>query len=616
MLSTDTTGTAKPDAHVLPHGATFRHAFIIEARPSWCAAGDLYDPKQDLVLTHDYGLKREIEALGGTVRYLDHLCDQTTMQAHNFEVYRFFREWHLDADGHDLFHYRGIDFGFGLRLDIWNDYTFYVRLRLCMETLRSLEIGTIWVAPGQPRVEEVLRDMGQSFRLLGPHISAPKPAYFFPVHRWMDERLRHRNWKNVARDLLIAAQGRVMELWDSVTKRRTGLHRVFVQEYHPTRALLQRLLRMPGIRVVQGHFSSAGGLGRLWRERPIPVYRSRAQFAGPAADMIANYRRRQSAKLFLSSGVEISKHVHRIIEARISETLPDTLRRLDCVIRHMDRHPLDLVILIANLGQVAALVDCVAKARGIPTYLIINGLMGSAYLDEAKYATYINSYSESIRNHYFRGMDNVCCLGDPRMDSYARSMPRIPNRAKPTITVGASGFRNIDLNSYLAVEFEFLAEVLDAITLAEDSGRRFTVILKVRPNGYIDQYRSFLDEYFPGRVDHVVDVAPMRSVLENSDVFVTIYSQTVFEASCLGTPTIYHKTDNEIIDPPFDEQSELVTTRTREGLAAALRDFVAGHHRFDAFLKKNVMEKYVGPLDGGNLDRNLEFIKSLLRKSS
>jgi hypothetical protein len=286
------------------------------------------------------------------------------------------------------------------------------------------------------------------------------------------------------------------------------------------------------------------------------------------------------------------------------------------VIRHMDRHPLDLVILIANLGQVAALVDCVAKARGIPTYLIINGLMGSAYLDEAKYATYINSYSESIRNHYFRGMDNVCCLGDPRMDSYARSMPRIPNRAKPTITVGASGFRNIDLNSYLAVEFEFLAEVLDAITLAEDSGRRFTVILKVRPNGYIDQYRSFLDEYFPGRVDHVVDVAPMRSVLENSDVFVTIYSQTVFEASCLGTPTIYHKTDNEIIDPPFDEQSELVTTRTREGLAAALRDFVAGHHRFDAFLKKNVMEKYVGPLDGGNLDRNLEFIKSLLRKSS
>jgi hypothetical protein len=274
-------------------------------------------------------------------------------------------------------------------------------------------------------------------------------------------------------------------------------------------------------------------------------------------------------------------------------------------------------VLIANIGHIAPLVDCVCKSRGIPSYLIINGMLGNAFLDEGKYATVINSYSVSIKEHYFRGMDNIVCLGDPRMDAYVQKAahPRVINRETPTITIGASGHNNIDLNSYLAVEFEFLHDVLQALRILKDSGVRLRIVIKVRANGYRVQYEAFVKEYFPGLVDQLLDNAPMGMVLERTDFFISIYSQTLFEASCLGIPCLYFKKDNEIMDPPFDGHSELVTVGCIEDLVTAITDFRVGHGRYDAFLQRTVMEKYIGPLDGGNLERNLHFIYEMLEKN-
>jgi hypothetical protein len=82
----------------------------------------------------------------------------------------------------------------------------------------------------------------------------------------------------------------------------------------------------------------------------------------------------------------------------------------------------------------------------------------------------------------------------------------------------------------------------------------------------------------------------------------------LFEASCLGVPALYYKKDTEIMLPPFDGQSELVIVDNVPDLVKALEDFREGDGRFDAFLRRDVMEKYIGPLDGRNLERNLEYI--------
>ena len=100
----------------------------------------------------------------------------------------------------------------------------------------------------------------------------------------------------------------------------------------------------------------------------------------------------------------------------------------------------------------------------------------------------------------------------------------------------------------------------------------------------------------------------MREVLEESDFYISIYSQTLFEASCLGIPCVYYKKDNEYLDPPFDGKSELVTALSSEELVECLHDFISGHPRYDAFLQRQVMEKYIGPLDGKNAERNVAMI--------
>jgi len=596
-------------------GSKCRNIFVVESRSSWAVFQTIFDPALDLVLTYDFALRKQIEEVGGTVFYVDHLCEPSFMQENNFLTYKFFRDWHLDVKGADLFRYREVEFGFSFRIEIWNDFTFYVRNRLCLEQLRSLVWENIYLDEALPILGEVLDDMSIAFKTKGAveKKAAPFPGYFFPIHRWMNERLRIRLPRHVLRDLVVTVQGLVMSWLDRLTDRVQHKAGVFVQEYHPTRHLLQRLKKQPDIRVVQAHFSSAPGLMKYLKERPIPVYGSCKPYQNEAARLIENFRQLRSARLVLSNGVDITEEAYRVIERKVVEVLPESLRALNCVIDYLDRHPLRLEILIANIGQVAMLVDCVAKSRGVPSYMIINGLLGSAYLDEAKYATLINAYSTSIREHYFRGMSNIVCLGDPRMDAYTKVPAKNINRRRPTITIGASGFNNTDLNSFLAVEFEFLHDVLSSISELGAEVESVRVVLKVRPNGYRAQYQMFTEEYFPGMVDTIVDMVPMREVLDESDLFISIYSQTLFEASCLGIPVIYHKRDRETMDPPFDGKSELVTTHDCSDLLYAMRDFLLGNNRFDAFLDKAVMEKYVGPLDGNNLERNYNFVVELLR---
>jgi CDP-glycerol glycerophosphotransferase (TagB/SpsB family) len=166
----------------------------------------------------------------------------------------------------------------------------------------------------------------------------------------------------------------------------------------------------------------------------------------------------------------------------------------------------------------------------------------------------------------------------------------------------------------VAVEFEFLHDVLQALQIVKAQGADLSITIKVRDNGYRSQYEAFVQEYFPGLVELIADRVPIRSILERSDFYISIYSQTLFEASCLGIPCLYYKKDDEILFAPFDGRSELVTVSTTQDLVTAVTDFLAGHDRFDAFLQREVMEKYIGPLDGGNVERNLNQIYGLLQQ--
>jgi hypothetical protein len=568
-----------------------------------------------LVLTYDLGLRREEEQLGAQAYYVDHLVDKQTMQENNFLSYRFFREWHFDAEEKDIFQYREVSFGFSFRLEIWNDFVFYARTRICLEILSGLKYEKLVVGTRLGLIELVLSEMGLDFVSVSASTGSGSPTYYFPIHDWMDEKVRFKGMGGIKyrlRDMASSSQGSMMSWMDRLFGGREKKPTVFIQEYHPTRKLIQRLQQDGKVRLVLASFSRNKGAFRY-----IPVWGAVSKYQDAADNLMNRFRSKRHARLVLSNGVDISDGLYRIIEARIANRIAAALRDLDCVIRYLDANPLALEVLIANLGHLAPLVDSVCKIRGIPSYFIINGMLGNEFLDEGKYATVINSYSVSIKEHYFRGMENIVCLGDPRMDVYAagKNTQRVINRTAPTITIGASGHNNTDLNSYLAVEFDFLYDVLNALAAIKSRGVASRTIIKVRANGYRKQYEEFVQEYFSGLVDEILDSAPMLHVLQRTDFFISIYSQTLFEASCLGIPCLYYKKDTEIMDPPFDGDSELVTVANVDDLIVAIEDFRTGHKRYDAFLERAVMEKYIGPLDGGNLERNLNFIYELLEQA-
>lgn len=598
----------------LDAGRVYRDILILEDRDRWESCKSQFDPQRDLVLTYDLGLRLEVEQWGGQACYVDHLVDKHTMQENNFRIYRFFRDWHFDAEGKDIFQYRDVPFGFSFRLEIWNDFVFYGRTRICLEILIGLKYEKLVVGTRLGLIESVLTEMGLAFVSVTAKTGSGKPTYYFPIHDWMDEKVRFKGIGGVKyrlRDIVSSLQGSLMSWADRLFGVSDRKPTIFIQEYHPTRKLIQRLQQEDRVRLLLATFSRNKGAFRY-----IPIWGTASKFQDEAKSLMSRFLDRRCATLVVTSGVDISDGLYRIIEARIAKRMAAALRDLDCVIRYLDANPIALVVLIANLGHLAPLVDSVCKERGISSYFIINGILGNEFLDEGKYATVINSYSVSIKEHYFRGMDNIVCLGDPRMDVYAASenKPHTINRAAPTITIGASGHNNTDLNSYLAVEFDFLYDVLDALKTIKSRSVALRVIIKVRANGYRKQYVEFVQEYFPGLVDEILDNVPMLQVLQRTDFFISIYSQTLFEASCLGIPCLYYKKDTEIMDPPFDGNSELVTVTNVDDLIIAIEDYRAGHTRYDAFLERTVMEKYIGPLDGGNLERNLNFIYQLLEQ--
>jgi len=350
-------------------------------------------------------------------------------------------------------------------------------------------------------------------------------------------------------------------------------------------------------------------------ERVIPLYGNVKKYHVTTQKLMNELKEKKVEKLILDDGSDISSDVYEIIENRILDSLPNILRTLNSSIEYLNKNRVDLEILIANIGHTATLFDMVCKEKNIPSYLIINGLLGPEYSDESKYATYINAYSESIKKYYFRGMNNIVTLGDPRMDMYAFESKTI-NRERPIVTIGASGFNSVELNSYVAVEFNFMYDVLSAMEILKVKNKSFDIIIKVRGNGYKEQYEVFVEKYFPKLKIKIEDTMVMKEVLLKTDFYISIYSQTLFEASCLGIPSVYYQKDTEVMNAPFDNNSELVTVSNIEELVQTYYDFEEKHQRYEAFLDKKIMEQYIGFLDGKNLERNLDFIYGLVESKN
>ncbi|MCP4650694.1 MAG: hypothetical protein GY853_11535 [PVC group bacterium] len=589
----------------------YRNVFITQNRDSWNVCPFEFDKDKDLVLSFDFAVVNEVRQTGGQAYYIDHLVNSQLMEEYNHKMYEFFAKWHKNLLGKDIFSYKGMDVASAFRIEIWNDLTFYMRILVNLhELFKKIKPENVYVGIENQIVREVIGGLNIKVVFWNAPENKNSTEYYFPIFRWMDEALHPADFKHKVRLFVFKIFGSISSFIKKI-KFNKNKKQIYVEWYHPTNDIIRELKRENKVEIVRSGFNCIQDMFNS-------VYLPAASFSGSRCykleteKMLKNFDKEKCATLSIDD-IDMSNEIYKLIIKRVSPLIPRSLLTVDIIMKFFAKKKLSLMITVASIGLINRLMINYCIKADIPVYMIINGWLGNSFLDEAKDGTWINSYSESVKKNYFKGMKNVICLGDPRMDKYVNCLKKkYSDYENPTIGIGAAGFTNVDLNCYVAIEWEFLNDIMQVCKKIITSGKKMSIIIKVRQNGYIQQYRNFLDEYYSDVPVVLEDSVSIEEVYKKADFFISIYSQSLFEASCYGLPVLYYKNDTQYFDPPFDGNSELITAMTPDDLRQKIEAFYNKDAMYDKFKEKKVMEKYIGLLDGQNLKRNMDFIYSFI----
>lgn len=590
---------------------TFKKILLIEDRTIWAAAprpltGD------DLVLTFDYGLMRDIRAAGFQAGVLDHVVEPSVMNKLDYAMYGFLTGWHIDSGGQEIFIHEDVPFGECFRQDVWNDISYLTRMTICMLAIKGISASSVEYSLKEP----ISRSLAGQFGFVEvpyPVRAGEEVVYMARMFEYMDKVIRPKGFLHESRKYLRFVQNIIYSLVDIVSGSRWDGRRAFFQLYFPVIPVVRLAIKEKSMGIFTEGFP-----GNFWEKLalfPLPAVIVGKRHETTAKRLLEKYEESAAAS-FMVEGVDLGGMLHERIRKRLVSRLPEYVATIESFSKFFSRHKLNVIVLIANIGMKANILRIWGRLHGVPSYLVINGFMSGDYYPEARNADWINSYSASIRHNYYKDAANVICLGDPRMDEYyvrAQSLIRSSGRL-PRVIIGSSCSDPAHLNGYLCEEFEFLEGVLAACRRCRASGHKFNLVIKIRKNNYIDQYHAFCREFYQDQPIQIIDSVPMLDVLSEADLYITMYSQSHLEAAFLGVPSICFKNDDFVFDPPFDGKSELLTASTSDELYGYMERFFSGEPVGRELMEREVLEKYWGPLDGQNTRRNLDFILELARQ--
>lgn len=580
--------------------------FIIDDRNKWENFTARYSKENDLILCVDFALKKQLIEEGYQVEFLDHLINRDVMQYYNFGMHDFLDKWHRSPSGESLLMYNDFNIGDALLLNVYNDITYFCHFFFNLLAIKHINYKTLDVCVSDKLIVDVLNKLNIKFNAIPDSNSSDRPVYYFPISKWMNEKVYRTSLRSKVKDIAALSLDFIFGIYDAVfkTKRRF----IYIQGYYPTFGVINKLKADKSIGLILGNYTN---IKSVYKERRISFIDPKIK---PDTSIILNDFEKAKKISWKIDEYELGDYLQEIILPIVANNISIAVSRAQSIEKFFAKNTIALMVPVTNLWLNNRLIMDYCKNHNIPVFMIINGLLNVDYLNDAKDSDWVNCYSESLKQDYFKGRDNAVPLGDPRMDAYVTMGSKKINRGHPTITIGAAGFGVNDLNSYLAYEFDFLFDILKAIELLRGEGLKNNVVLKVRANGYADQYRSFINEYFPELQVRIEQNSPFIDVIKQADLYITFYSQTIFEASTIGIPTIYYKNDTQFTHAPFDGDSELITATDIEDLKRKMTAFYSNDPCFEKFTDKNVMERYIGKLDGKNTDRNTDFIYSLIKQ--
>ncbi|MFD0749640.1 hypothetical protein ACFQZS_05760 [Mucilaginibacter calamicampi] len=588
----------------------YRNLFIVENRNLWDLCEAQCDKAADLVLCVDFALKQELLLKGYEVEFLDHLVQESFLEQLNFTMHDFLNNWFKDENGQDLLLYKNYSLGDSLLLYLINDVTFFCHFFFNIIGLKSISYERIIVAATEPIIIECLDKAEINYDTIKIAIPLPeKPVYLFPITKWVKEKTENSiSLKFKLKNIIANAFDLVFDGLDRTFNKNKK--RIYIQQYHCTQQLINTLKQNSDVQIVTQNYT---GISHILKERRVHFsYNEKNNRV--FSDLFNKYQNSKKQK-WTFMGYPIDSYIYERIDKTVYDKLKEAISAADDIETYFKKYKLQVMVPVTNYWVQNRLLMNYCRNNSVPIYMIINGLLNISYMHDAKDSDYVNSYSVSIKEEYFNNRANVFALGDPRMDKYTVLEHKRIDRNIPLIVIGTAGYDSIDLNSYLAYEFDFLYDILVTLNLIKTQGLNFKIVLKVRANGYTDVYKKFVNEYFDHLPVEIIQDKSFFDVITNADLYISIFSQTIFEASCLGIPAIYYKKDTQYIHKPFNNKSQLVTANNVAELQEKILGFYNNDAMYSNFLKKEIMEEYIGPLDGNNLKRNIDFVHNLINQN-
>jgi hypothetical protein len=594
---------------------SYRKIFYIPSKDHLIQVQSQINFTDDLILTFDFSVKNLVALSGGVCEYIDKLVPAKEMHQNNFLLQEFIEKWNFDHNQQDLFVHQDVDFGKSFQIEFVSELFSVMRLAEGFSRLvnEKQQQGQLILVNPEKIITDVLEDLKIHFT--SQILDTPKinESYYFDVNIYMNHSLNRKSIKHKVLLFFKKAQAILIQFLKS--KKDNKKKMIYVQLYYPTYGIFELIRKLPGIQTLLAPGLNYGNWQDILKQRSIPMYRVKKSQLRFARDIMNNYYSSRCAALILGGNLNVTSCAYRTIDKYVEKRIGEAIGIVDNIQRFLKVQSIDLLILVTNYGFFDSILTSVAKNHDIPSYMIINGMLVSKYGNDSKNATLINSYGARMANDYFKGCKNVVCLGDPRMDKYAlRSSKTTSINESDTfvIGIGTAGLNNTDLVSYSAFEFDFMYECLSAIQSLQISGKIVEIRLRVRTNGVVNKYQCFVEEYFPDLNIIFCQDDTLLDYFAKLNLYISFYSQTLLEASAMGIPVIYFKFDEEDLYPPFDSKSELVTAESRTKLFKLMKDFNSDVKIYHNFMDPAILERYIGFIDGGNLQRNIEVIEGML----
>jgi hypothetical protein len=586
----------------------YNNVYIIENRNQWHSVFEIYNCNTDLVLCFDFGLKKELEDSKCQVEYLDHLESCEILNKYNLQLQEFLNNWYKKNKKESILFYKDIEFGNAMLLDIISDITIFSRLFFNIIKLKSCRYQNLYVSKESKIIIQVLDFINIKHCKLNLQISTTKTNYVFPINEWLNSTINGNQLIKILKNIYAYFQFHFNILLNSIFYG--NIKSIYVQNYHPTTPIIKVLLSKKKYNLILNDFNFNFGFLSLFKQNKIYNF-FKIRNKNDEKIIIENFSK-SITYTWIHDQYDLGSELYKIIQKKLKTELPHYLSTIKNVKWFFSKMPISLAIPVTNLWFENRIIMNYCKTYNIPIFFIANGLLNNPLLNEGKDSNYVNCYSQVCKEDYFNNSNNVFSLGDPRMDFYSELSAKYIDRTTPIIIIGAAGYDPTDLNSYFSFEFDFLYDILKTISNLNEIGYKNKLLLKVRANGYNKLYENFCFEYFPKLEIEIIQNTPFSTIIKKADLYISFYSQTIFEASSLGIPVIYFKKDTQEIFRPFNFNGDLVTAKNSEDLFSKISLFYENHHTFNKIIDRKLLEFYIGPLDGNNCKRNINFIEKIL----